>query len=165
MVVVVAAAAAADDEAAAAAVAGAPTTRTRTRTSGGGARFCATAASALTSWVLAPALLSQGILAGLAAYEMLAANADITSRPTRAYCTRVRRRPSGGRVGLGLASLIGGVVRRPRWRSGQYTVQPWRRLLDRLNILIYFAVVMLSFAVRQLAWAMDSPVTVERLPW
>ena len=127
----------------------------------------ATAASALISWVLAPALLSQGILAGLAAYEMLAANADITEPPNaRILYARASTSFWRSHVGLGLASLIGGVVRAmPRWRSGQYTVQPWRRLLDRLNILIYFAVVMLSFAVRQLAWAMDSPVTVERLPW
>ena len=124
-------------------------------------------ASALMSWVLAPALLSQGLLAGLAAYEMLAANADITEPPNaRVLYARASTSFWRSHVGLGLASLIGGVVRAmPRWRSGQYTVQPWRRLLDRLNILIYFAVVMLSFAVRQLAWAMDSPVTVERLPW
>ena len=69
-------------------------------------------------------------------------------------------------MGLGMASLIGSILRAlPRMRSGQYVLQPWRRVLDRFSIFLYVVTVVLSFSVRKLAWSMDSQVTVNHLPW
>ena len=67
---------------------------------------------------------------------------------------------------LGMASLVGSIVRAlPRMRSGQYVLQPWRRVLDRASIFLYVVCLILSFSVRQLAWSLDSQVTVDNLPF
>ena len=67
---------------------------------------------------------------------------------------------------LGMASLVGSIVRAlPRMRSGQYVLQPWRRVLDRASIFLYVVILILSFSVRQLAWSLDSQVTVDNLPF
>lgn len=124
-------------------------------------------ASWLLYGMLAPSVLAQGLLAGLAIYEMLTMEAPIDTPPNaRVLYARSSTSFLRAHLLLGAASLVGSVVRAlPRMRSGQYVLQPWRRHLDRASVLLYLLSICLSFSVRQLAWTMDSPVTVEQLPW
>ena len=100
-------------------------------------------------------------------FEMLTMDASIDSPPNaRVLYARSSTSFWRSHVLLGMASLVGSIVRAlPRMRSGQYVLQPWRRVLDRASIFLYTVSMILSFSVRQLAWSMDSQVTVDHLPW
>ena len=96
-------------------------------------------------------------------FEMLTMDASIDSPPNaRVLYARSSTSFWRSHVLLGMASLVGSIVRAlPRMRSGQYVLQPWRRVLDRASIFLYTVSMILSFSVRQLAWSMDSQVTVD----
>ena len=136
-------------------------------------------ASAIYSLFVAPTRFAPGLLAGIGAFEA-AVLAQLSPHLRGAVGSALASQPLPTLLFYSTIALhifrvllwgsvvsFGGVALQimVRAQSRHYELQPWRKSLDLLLLLLYGSLIWVVFADRQLAWTLTSSATSERLPF